>query len=213
MLLEKQSKASITGGQIHKEQVRNRRPGESRVFEAHGFPSDHHRVELDDEVGAGIIDGKESPAARPDPYTQRFCQFPVCGCLERFPRFQFTAGELPKPPMALMGGAVADELMAVAFNHGCYDANFLHIAHWCLPVQSRLTGLLSQFQFIQVVCPSLHHHPALRKVGHSVVTQNPFRGPTLEPDDTDQARASASFRVRANRSGFFSASPMAPALP
>jgi hypothetical protein len=102
------------------------------VFKASGFTIDLDWVELDYEVGVGIVDTKELSTAGTDLHAKFFGQFPVDSRLKRFSRLQFPPRELPKIAMALMGRTLADEELAIAFYHGCYHANFVDFAHWQL---------------------------------------------------------------------------------
>jgi hypothetical protein len=100
------------------------------MFHTHWLAVKFHAVELDDELGIRIIDGKQLVTTGEGRHPQLFEKLPAGCSLDGFSRLEFAPRKLPKVPVALVGRAPTHQEMPVAFDHGSHYANFLVSRHW-----------------------------------------------------------------------------------
>ena len=108
---------AVARGEGERRELGERGPAELRVFEAGWFAVDYGGDELDQERGAGVGDGEERFTDSECGDAEFLGELAVGGGKKSFVGFELAAGKFPKTAVALMGGAEADEVAAVALNN------------------------------------------------------------------------------------------------
>lgn len=104
------------------------------MFEAFRLAVDLHSMKLDDELGAGIIDGEHHLSHRQHADVEFFTELSTGGVENALAGFELAAGEFPETAMALVGGALADEVVVAALDHGGDDARLHKVTQATRPV-------------------------------------------------------------------------------
>lgn len=98
------------------------------MLETFRFAVNPDPMELNDELGAGIINGEDHVPNGQYTDVEFLFELSASGIENTLARFQFAAGEFPKTAMPLVIGALADEIAVAPLYDSCNNARFDNVS-------------------------------------------------------------------------------------